>query len=315
VIHGGNDICSWLHKHQDIAEVFPQLLSHRNLAALVKRSLDDGKPAAAVKTLKREPSALLKEKKNLAHAAFRKRDVDSAMRLWGDVLKQAEKEENGIEALSARLETVLVLAHDDRLDDALTLADTCLRDVNSVDLGEDRWTTLQLIGEVHRIKGNVDQARGFTTKALEHARSVGSKLNEGFALLSLSALERIPGEYGGGAKWRELIDLAYNAFSVQYATTDAEKRKEAIPGFAQCHYLRAESFGAARADEALAEWTRALEFFRGAGEDYQWELADTLLARADLRGRIGEYEQAAADLDGAAKIFQQLPDVIGLSRC
>jgi hypothetical protein len=191
VVHGGNDICSWLHLHDDVVRVFPQLLSHRNLSELVRQSLQGETNNKKVVTTKPELSTVLKRKKKQARAASRKQNVDSALRLWGEVRKQAEKEGNKTEEISARLETALVLARNERNpDEALKLADACLLDAKTIDLGDKRSPVLQLIGEFHRINGNNDQARGFVTSALEYARMTGSKADEGFALLSLSALER-----------------------------------------------------------------------------------------------------------------------------
>lgn len=316
IAHGGNDICSWLHMHEDIVRMFPQLLSHRNLSELVRQAVhgDVGKKTVAME--KPELSSALKKKKKQASDASRKHDIDSALRLWSAVRKQAEKEGNKGEEIRARLESVLVLAREEpNLDEALKLADECLQDAKAVDLGDDRCLLLQLIGEVHRIKGNRDQARGFITRALEYARETGSQRDEGFALLSLSALEKSGIKNGDNTKALELVELAYNAFSELYATGDNEKQKSAKEGFAQCHCWKAEIFGYTRPYDAITEWTRALEFYKNFGKGWEWNIADMLLQRANLRRGTDEYQLAAADLNDAAKLFEQINNTVGLAKC
>jgi tetratricopeptide (TPR) repeat protein len=39
VVHGGHDICSWLHKHPAVVRMFPQLLSHRDLTEVVRQAI------------------------------------------------------------------------------------------------------------------------------------------------------------------------------------------------------------------------------------------------------------------------------------
>jgi len=313
VVHDGNDLCSWLHMHDEIVRVFPQLLSHRNLSELVKQSLSANDPKAP--TRRPEPSALLKKKKKQARAASRKHNVDSAVRLWKNVQTLAEREANEAESICARMEIMLTTLQNERnLDKPLSLAEECLQEARSVDLGDDRCRLLQLIGEIHRLKGNKDQARGFAERALEQARKIGAQGDEGFALLSLSALER-DRQSENNDKALELIARAYNAFSALYASGDEEGRRRAKDGFAQCHCWRAEILDHARADDALSEWTRALEIFQGLGKDWEWNVADTLMRRADLRSRIEEHQLAADDLTIASKLFHDLGDTAAQAKC
>jgi tetratricopeptide (TPR) repeat protein len=189
-----------------------------------------------------------------------------------------------------------------------------MQEARSVDLGDDRCRLLQLIGEIHRLKGNKDQARGFAESALEQARKIGSQGDEGFALLSLSALER-DRQSENNDKALELIARAYNAFSALYAKGDEEGQRRAKDGFAQCHCWRAEILDHARPDDALAEWARALEIFQGLGKDWEWNVADTLMRRADLRSRIEEHQLAADDLVTASKLFHGLGDTTVQAKC
>jgi tetratricopeptide (TPR) repeat protein len=313
VIHDGNDLCSWLHMHEEIVRAFPQLLSHRNLSELVKQSLSANEPKAP--TPRPEPSPLLKKKKKQARAASRKHNVDSAARLWKNVQTLAEKEANKAESICARIEIIVATLQNERnLDQPLSLAEECLQEARSVDLGDDRCRLLQLIGEIHRLKGNKDQARGFAESALEQAKKIGSQRDEGFALLSLSALERSR-QSENNDKALELIARAYSAFSALYAKGDEEGQRRAKDGFAQCHCWRAEILDHTRPDDALAEWGRALEIYQGLGKDWEWNVADTLLRRADLRSRIEEHQLAADDLVTASKLFLGLGDTAAQAKC
>jgi tetratricopeptide (TPR) repeat protein len=226
------------------------------------------------------------------------------------------KEGNKVEELNASLQVLLTVLRDERnLAEALKLADNCLQEATSVELGADRSRMLQLVGEVHRIKGNRDQARGFLISALEHARSATSPLDEGFTLLSLSGLEKPERGPGNSAKALELVDLAYNAFSVAYASGDKEQQESAKDGFAQCHTWKAEICGYSRPDDALAEWTRALTLYKELGKGWELYTADTFLHRASLRAGLKEVQLSASDLDNAAKIYNELGYTVGLAKC
>lgn len=294
------------------------LLRFQRLSAEALRSLyGSPPPSGKIKERNKQAlSSLLKSKRDQARAASRKRDIESALGLWEEVRQQAEKEGNKAEELNARLQVVLILLRDEgNLAEALKLADSCLQEATSVELGADRSRMLQLVGEVHRIKGNRDQARGFLMSALEHARSAASSLDEGFALLSLSGLEKPKRGPGDSAKALELVDLAYNVFSVAYASGDKEQQESAKDGFAQCHTWRAEIFGYSRPDDALAEWTRALTLYKELGEGWELYTADTFLHRASLRAGLKEVQLSASDLDNAAKIYNALGYTIGLAKC
>ncbi len=289
------------------------------LVAFLRQNLpaySKGEKAVAKASSRLPPSAELKEKKKQACTASHNHNVEEALRLWEEVRKQADKEGNRVEDLGAKLETVKVLAQDARNPtEAFELAEACLRDASLIDLREDQCHLFQLLAEVHRLKGNSDQARGFIVKALEHAKTSGSKADEGFALLSLSMLERSQKRNGENTKALEFLGLAYDAFSALYAAGDDGKQKSAKEGFAQCHALRAEIYDYIRPDDALAEWARSLQFFQDLGAEWEWDVADTLLRRADLRGRLGEHPLAATDLNNAEQIFLRIADTVGAAKC
>lgn len=314
-LHGGNDICSWLHLHHDVTQLFPQLLSHRNLSELVRQAQHGEIPKT--KARKKPPiSAILTEKKKLARNASRKHQFDSALRLWDEVLEQAEREGNDTEKLGARLETIVILAQEGTsLDEVVKLSNECLQYAKTIDVFDDQCRLFQLIGEVYRINEDYDQARGFIKHAIECAQETGSKRDEGFALLSLSLLEDAFRGEGNNRKALDFIERAYDAFASLYAAGDEEDKRNAQDGFARCHCLRAELFDIVHQDDALIECKRALDIFKMLGEGWEWNSADVLLLRADLHLRAGERKWAFADLDHAARIFHEIADTYGVAKC
>jgi tetratricopeptide (TPR) repeat protein len=256
------------------------------------------------------PTSLeLKSKIEAARQAGRKHDEEGGLRLWEEVLKQAETENNKPAQIRAQLETaVLQLRGGSDLDEIVSILDKCIQEAQSVDLGDDRTRLLQLLGEAHRLKRDFDKARGFLASALEHSRSLGHKLDEGWAFLALSALENSKERRMVSATALDLIQKAYDCFASVYVSGDAEKQRAAKEGFANCHSWRATVFDHIRIDDAMAEFARALEVYRELGSDYEWNVADVLFHRGDLHARADDPQLAGKDLIAAAEAFKKLGD-------
>ena len=117
------------------------LLRFQRLSAEALRSLYGSPPSSSEikERSKQALSPLLKSKHDQARAASRKRDIESALGLWEEVRGQAEKEGNKAEELNAKLQVVLILLQEGRkLAEALKLADSCLQEATSLELGADR---------------------------------------------------------------------------------------------------------------------------------------------------------------------------------
>jgi tetratricopeptide (TPR) repeat protein len=260
-------------------------------------------------------SPLIESKIEEARRATRTHD-ENAVHLWEEVRDQAEKENNKAVEIRAQLEIALLhLRGGADLDDVLSILDKCIQDARSIDLGEERPRLLQLLGEAHRLKRNFDQARGFISSALEHSRSLGRKLDEGWALLALSALEKTRGEGTLSAAALDLIQKAYDCFSSVYLSGDQEKQRLAKLGFANCHSWRAAIFDYFQLDDAMTEYARALDIFRGLGEEHEWDVADTLFHRGDLHARADDPQLAAKDFIAGAELFKKLGDRLKKAEC
>jgi tetratricopeptide (TPR) repeat protein len=295
--------------------MFPQLLSHRDLVTLVKQATSSDADIADDQSPAPECSVQLKEMKKRAGAATRRHDVPNALAAWRDVRDQALAEGNEVEAVLAKLETALIAAESEGdLAGALTIAEECLQEMRQGPL-RHRARALQLIGEIHRNSGETGKAKAALTLALEHARASGSKVDVAFALLSLAGLDIRRRKHDASSGGLDEIEAAYTALSTLRAEGDDEQRRNAIDGLAHCHCFRAEIFDHIRPDDALAEWSRALELFRSLGEGWEWYVGDTLLRRADLHARIGDGASAAQDLDDAVSAFRTIENLPGLADC
>ena len=254
-------------------------------------------------------SAILKLKIEQARLAGRRHDEEGAIRLWEEVRKQAESEDNKATQIRAQLESsVLQLRGGADLDEIVSILDKCIQEAQLVDLGDDRTRLLQLLGEAHRLKRDFDKARGFLTSALEHSRSIGHKLDEGWAFLALSALENSKERRTVSEPALDLIQRAYDCFTSVYVSGDAEKQRVAKEGFANCHAWRAAIFDHIRIDDAMAEYARALEAYQELGSDFEWYVADVLFQRGDLHARADDPQLAGKDLIAAAEAFKKLGD-------
>lgn len=261
-------------------------------------------------------SQQLKSKVDDARRAARKHDDENAVRLWEEARNCAEDDGDKPTEIRARLELALLhLRSGSAVEEVLSDLDGCIQDAKTVDLKDDRFRLLQLLGEAHRLKGNFDQARGFITNALELSRSRGQKLDEGWALIALSALEKSRGKRAVSEAGLDLIQKAYDCFSSVYVSGDQEKQRAAKEGFAACHSWRATTFDHLRLDDAMAEYARALNVFRELGAEYDWDLADILFLRGDLHARADDPQLAGKDLLAAAEMFKKHGDRAREAEC
>lgn len=126
--------------------------------------------------------------------ARRRRDFPLAAQLWDEV-QAAAGESNDVRIIvRARLETAHLQLLDEGDPDEALKHEPCLIDAKRIDFGRQRARVLQILGEIHRIKGNTDQARDFLNSARESARKHSDQCDEGWALLALAAIDHKRGE-------------------------------------------------------------------------------------------------------------------------
>jgi len=251
-----------------------------------------------------------------ARVARRRRDYQLARQLWDEIQAMAGQSNNPTVSVRARLERAhLQLQDEGDPDEALKTIEECLNESKRVDLGKQHARVLQLLGEVHRIRGNADQARGFLNRARECARAQGDKCDEAWALLALAAVDYKRGESSDTESRLDLVRQAYDCFSAVYADGDDDNRRLARDGFAACHSWRAEVLDHLRLDDALVEYSRALELYGKMGEEGEWEFADTLYRRGDLQARADDAVLAGKDLVAAAELFEKLGDHFMRAKC
>jgi len=262
-------------------------------------------------------SSYLEAKIEAARRAGRRHDYETALSAWDDVRKCALEEGDNAVAIKARLETTfLELQNGGDLDDVLSSLNQCTQEASNIDIGNDRFRLLQLLGEAHRLKGNIDQSRGFLTSALEQSRLTERELDEGWALLGLSALEITVNKdkETASAKVLKVIDDAYNRFSSAFSKGKVKEQQSAQQGFALCHCWRGKLIGSACVEDAVAEYSRALVIYQELGDEYEWDLADVLLERGKLQ-TFDDPQQASKDFYAAKDHFKRLGDRIGEAEC
>jgi len=261
-------------------------------------------------------SAELERLIEAAKEAARRREDDKALTLWEDARTAAVGERNRPEEILARLEIAfLELKTGGDVEEMLQSLNDCLVEAETVDIGDERGRLLQLLGEAHRNKGNYDQARGILNKALPEARQRQDHLDEGSALLALSAVERECTKEKVSPRVLELIQQAYNSFTAGFTDGSAKKRRAAQEGYVMCHTWRADVFGHHRPDDAFSEYARAIEALNAVGQDNLWNLADTIHHRGQLHARLGDMKLAAGDYIDAAERFGQLEAHIKQAKC
>ena len=297
-------------------DIWPELYGREELLnriAVVYWPRRSGLPVKAEQEVPLPPE--IRDRMERARVARRRRDFPLAQQLWDEIQATAGQSNDPRISVRARIEKAhLQLQDEGDPDEALKTIEECLAESKRIDLGKQRSRVLQLLGEVHRIKGNADQARGFLGTARECARAEGDKCDEAWALLALAAVDYKRGESSDTDSRLDLIRQAYNCFSTLYAAGDDDSRRLALDGFAACHSWRGEVLDHLHLDDALVEYGRALELYE-AMEDGEWEFADTLFRRGDLQARVDDAVLAGKDLMAAAELFEKLGDHFMRAKC
>lgn len=239
---------------------------------------------------------------------------EEAKAIWKDLSLTASRTENKKLLIQARLEIAHIEMSEDTfdVDNALNLAKECLEDSKTIDLGEDVGRIYQLIGEIHRFKGNLDQAAAFIRRSLEFALTTKDKHAEGWAYFALAMISN---------ESKEPIELqfehitnAFNAFTDLELSDKKNSAELANQGYALCYMLRGKFYGYEHYEQALAEYSRSIEIYRDMGSDWEFELARLLLERGEMQAVRDYWQQGLKDILAASEIFERLDDHYGVAK-
>ena len=158
-----------------------QMLS--NLGVLVRRLGDAPKAVElyhrAEELFRRERNrdSELGVRKNIAIAlAFDLDQLESAERIFRQVLKEARESGNGREELQARMYLGEVLFRQDRLRPAAQTWEQTLRGAKSLGLAEEQWKAQYGLGRAAERSGDAEQALAWYQQAMDTFESVRSRL-------------------------------------------------------------------------------------------------------------------------------------------
>lgn len=214
-----------------------------------------------------------------------------------------------------RLEYAMNIVRDDNfnLDEPLEIVSDCLEKAKNNYIGDHLSRTLQIIGELHRLNNDRDKANGFITAALENSKLKEDFNTEAWANLSLCTLrqqEKYPEQ-----KLLEIVDIAYSLFIKVQLSYSKNAKQNSHNGFANCHILRAQIYRKNRKDEAITEYSKAIEIYNNLGEDWNVTKANILLQRGEVFSYLDEYEQSVSDIYNAIDIFKSVDNYYKEAKC
>ena len=127
----------------------------------------------------------VEEKIKEAKKANRLGKYELSTKIWNEIVERATNEKNQKLSIRGRLELAELEIKEDsiELENALKIANDCLAESKTINLGNQLGQILQHLGEIHRLKGNTDQARGFMNASLEFSKSNNDKSLEGWTLM------------------------------------------------------------------------------------------------------------------------------------
>ncbi|HSA43004.1 MAG TPA: hypothetical protein P5112_04925 [Bacteroidales bacterium] len=257
----------------------------------------------------------IKDKIELARKATRKGNFTQSTRIWKTIRDFSLNTDDKKLTIRANLEIALSMVRDDRhdLENPLKIANDCLNESKKVNLGNQKGRVLQILGEIHRLKGNIDQARGFQNASIEYSKEKGEKDIEAWTYLSMSLLSK---------SIKEPIDIqlgyvkqAYDAFTNLQITSKDNNNENTISGYAACHTLRADIFGYNQFDNAISEYSLALSLYKQLGKSWEYDLGKIYLERGEMQIMRDDFEQGVQDLINAEKIFTKLRNHYMAAKC
>ncbi len=257
----------------------------------------------------------VEEKIKEAQEANRKGKYELSKEIWNKIGETAHETKNQKLSIRVRLELAYIEASEgsNDLDNALKIANECLIESKKTNLGNQVVRILQLLGEVHRFKGNTDKARGFLNAALEYSKSTNDQCSEGWAWIALAMLSN---------QNKEAFEVqfnytkeAYDTFTKLLVSGKEDASVEANAGYGFCHLVRAKIYGYRKHEEALTEYSRAISIYREMGESWEYDLGRLLLERGEMQAMHDDLKLGVQDIISASEIFIKLEDQYMTAKC
>jgi len=299
----------------DTADIRSQVRTiQADINLLLSKSKDDSLKSNSDKddyNLSMDVNVKIKE----AQKAYRIGKYELAKEIWNNIFESASKTNNQKLLIRVRLELAQIEVTDDshNLDNALKIANDCLVESKKINLGSQVGHVLQLLGEIHRLSGNSDQARGFLNASFEFAKSINNKYLEGWALLALGMLSNQNKE-SFKAQFN-FTKQAYDCFTNLLVSGEEDSTEKANSGYAFCHIVRATLYGYMRSEEALAEYSRAIALYKQMDDSWRFELGRALLERGEMKAMKDELIPGVRDIIDATEIFTALDDHYMVAKC
>jgi tetratricopeptide (TPR) repeat protein len=214
-----------------------------------------------------------------------------------------------------KLEYAMNIVRDDvfNLDEPLEIANDCLEKAKNNYIGDELSRTLQILGELHRLNRDRDKANGFINASLENSKLKEDFNTEAWANLSLCNLKKE--EKCSEQELLKIIDVSYGLFIKEQLSNTKNSKQNSLDGFANCHLMRAEIYRRNRKDEAITEYSKAIEIYDTLGEDWKVTKANILHHRGEVFSFLDEYEQSISDIYNAIEIFQSVDNYYKVAKC
>ncbi|MEO8381688.1 MAG: hypothetical protein ABI779_18650 [Acidobacteriota bacterium] len=319
VVHGGNDICSWLHLHSDVVRMFPQLLSHRDLAELVRKATNTeadttvNKLAEPKRAIPENVRATVREGTDHFNAG-RFAEAETA---YSEALRLAEASDHPIAVVQAKEHLALVLLHYRHDPErAKALLNECLAMLSVHDDEEERADVLDRLANAYEEEGDSDRSESLQRQSVAIYARRGDVVEHAGALVKLAWI------VGRRGKTTEAFQLNAQAYDILLQYVHSGRTDERLVPFAHAVlanllFQRAKIYqrygDPAEAERAMAA---ALEWQRKEAKNHELakllqELARLRMFRRDVAGAVDLLGEAA-DILQELELFSELSDCLSL---
>lgn len=187
----------------------------------------------------------------------------------------------------------------------------CLQEYKKVNSESNVAAVLRLFGLIEIDNRDFDQAKSYTSQALEIYRELGKKTGIGDSLRQLGWIAHARGNLSQAL---DLYDQSLACSLELLHTGDSKRRKGEAQAIAACYAHMGMVYEAqGKIAEAESSLTQALEWERKSG--FKSETAKVLLRLAELKCREGQFEVGIEYLNEAGNLYKEIGDSTWLARC